>query len=225
MKPISLLSMGILLFIRCGYAQPSVSSYSILKATIESRRLEFQDRHAKTDGYAKKKVINEARDYLFSVIINDMFDAWYGTPWDFNGTTTTPGQGTIACGYFVTTVLQDAGFEIPRVKWAQEASETMIMHMTTDIKRFSNRPVDEVSNYLKQKGDGLYIVGLDVHTGFIFKSGDTIRFVHSNYYNPDVGVMAQDLDSYNPFQNSSYRVVGKILGDEMMRKWILGIPF
>jgi hypothetical protein len=49
--------------------------------------------------------------------------------------------------------------------------------------------------------------------------------VYSNYYNPDVGVMSQDLNSYNPLSNSSYRVVGKILGDEMMVNWIEVIKY
>jgi hypothetical protein len=36
------------------------------------------------------------------------------------------------------------------------------------------------------------------------------------------GVMAKELDIHNPFKDSKYRVVGKILDDEMMKSWILG---
>ena len=31
-------------------------------------------------------------------------DEWMGTPWDFSGTSQVPRKGSIACGYFVSTV-------------------------------------------------------------------------------------------------------------------------
>lgn len=215
----------LLLTTSCNRAQTISISYSEIKEKIENKRLEFQSSYHIADSTEKTKLIADARAYVFEMITGEIYDSWYGTPWDFNGTTTIPGTGTIACGYFVTTVLQDAGFNIPRVKWAQLASETFILKMTNDVKRFRNRPVEEVIDYLNQQGDGLYVTGLDIHTGFIYKSGETLLFVHSNYYEPETGVMAQPLDSHNPLNNSSYRIIGKLLGDEMMKNWILGIAY
>ncbi len=209
----------------CGSAQIQLRPYEELKAEILQKQKSYQLKFEAADSAGKKVLVQDARKYVFEKITGEIYDAWYGTPWDFDGTTTIPGKGKIACGYFVTTVLRDAGFQIPRVKWAQQASENIILNMTDDVKRFRNRSVEEVINYINQKGDGLYIVGLDLHVGFIYKSGNTIQFVHSNYYNPDIGVMSQDLDSYNPLSNSSYRVVGKILDDEMMENWIQGIKY
>lgn len=205
----------------CADAQNNARPYDEIKNAISLKRNAFQTAYETADSAGKIAIINEARLYVFNMIKGEIFEAWYGTPWDFDGTTTIPGKGKIACGYFVTTVIRDAGFQIPRVQWAQQASENIILNMTKDVKRFRNRPVEDVMNYIDQKGDGLYIVGLDLHVGFIYKSGNTIQFVHSNYYNPDVGVMSQDLNSYNPLSNSSYRVIGKILGDEMMVNWIM----
>ena len=65
-------------------------------------------------------MITTARAYLLTAI-DAHFEHWKGTPWDFNGTTRIPGQGTIACGYFVTTALQDAGFDLPRYRCGQMA--------------------------------------------------------------------------------------------------------
>ncbi|HEY1086629.1 MAG TPA: hypothetical protein VGE37_03005, partial [Archangium sp.] len=51
-----------------------------------------------------------ARSTLLSYLEASAFPAWAGTVWDFNGTSTVPGEGKIACGYDVTTVLEQAGF-------------------------------------------------------------------------------------------------------------------
>lgn len=218
-----LISFSILLS-SCSSPQPKsgFESYESLKVHTKNYQASLQQEYKKGNDLQKKKIITGAKDSILKLIINEYFNYWKGTAWDFNGTTKEPKKGKIACGYFVTTVLQDAGFDIPRVKWAQVASETMIKAMTKDIKRYSNKPVSIIEKYIKQKGKGLYVVGLDSHTGFIFNDGEKVRFVHSNYYKADIGVMEQELDSNNPLKDSKYRVIGKILDDKMMEKWVLG---
>ena len=202
-------------------ASSSPISYTEIKSKITSEQQRLHDAYL-VDGNNKDSLINVSRAYIFGEIINSVFPAWFGTPWAFNGTTTQPKTDSIACGYFVTTVLRDAGFKIPRVKWAQMASETMILRMTSDIKRYSNIPAENVIVEIKTRGPGLYVVGLDLHVGFIYYDDKTIQFVHSNYYQPDIGVMAEEPIGVNPFYYSKYRVVGKILGDKMMTAWLTG---
>lgn len=196
-------------------------SYTEIKSKIISEQQRLHDAYL-VDGNNKDSLIKVSRAYIFGEITNSLFPAWFGTPWAFNGTTTQPKTDSIACGYFVTTVLRDAGFKIPRVKWAQMASETMILRMTTDIKRYSNVPAEKVIAEIKTRGPGLYVVGLDLHVGFIYYDAKTIQFVHSNYYQPDIGVMAEEPIGVNPFYYSKYRVVGKILDDKMMTAWLAG---
>jgi len=172
------------------------------------------------DSLHKSIVVDSVRKYLLRTIINEIFPPWYGTPWDFYGTSRIPGSGTIACGYFVTGILTDAGFDIPRVKWAQLASEEIIKRISRDLKRFSDRPVEEVIAYIKSRPNGLYVVGLDHHVGFIFKYNTLVRFVHSNYYHQYIGVMSEELDSENPLKDSHYRIVGRIMEDKMIISWI-----
>jgi hypothetical protein len=117
--------------------------------------------------------------------------------------------------------LLHSGFNIPRATWAQLAAEAIVKKMTTDIKRFSNRPVSEVEDYIDGRDDGLYVVGLDCHVGFIYKKGNKIKFVHSSYYKKEVGVMSENLDTKNPLKDSKYRVVGRLLDDDMMKKWLM----
>jgi len=206
--------------------QPPDKSYSELVADINAKKIEFSRLYERTDLKGQAKVITDARGYLFGIISTDVFNFWYGTKWDFSGMTRVPGKGNIACGYFVTNVLTDAGFKIPRIKWAQSASEVFISRLAKmDIARFSNKTVAEVEAWLKKTGDGIYLVGLDSHTGFIVVKSNSIKFIHSNYYQREIGVMSQQINSDNPFKDSNYRVIGKLLSDEMMRNWITGFVY
>ncbi len=196
------------------------ANYTKLKQQILNIRDSLHSSYILADSQSAISIINFSRSYIFETITNDIFNYWYGTPWDFNGQTRIPGQGTIACGYFVTGVLSDAGFNVPRVAWAQLASEVFIRKLTTDVKVFSNKPIEEVKAYVEKRPDGLYIVGLDTHVGFIYMKNDTIKFVHSNYYQPSIGVMAQDFETDNPLNDSKYRVLGRLFDEQMIRNWI-----
>lgn len=204
------------------FAGPDTLAYTALLSRIEADRQGFARSYTTADSACRAELVDRARSYLLTTIGNDLFDRWYGTRWDFNGTTRTPGEGTIACGYFVTTILQDAGFRLPRVKWAQLAAEPMILKMAPSAKRFRDRSIAEVEAWLAENGDGLYAVGLDNHVGFILRSGGTSRFVHSSFYGAGLGVMNEALDGETPFLISRYRVIGRLLDDAMVRKWIEG---
>ncbi|WP_045471112.1 hypothetical protein [Winogradskyella sp. PG-2] len=69
----------------------------------------------------KNKAIDSASKYIYSKLLNDIVPHWYDTPWDFNGHTSTPNNGEIACGYFVSSTLKHLGFNLNRYKMAQAA--------------------------------------------------------------------------------------------------------
>ena len=200
----------------------NLPAYEDLVSSVEKERVVFEKEYKQADESERSKIEEKASSYLLEKITHDFFDQWQGTEWDFNGTTRTPRKGKIACGYFITTVLSDAGFKIPRVKWAQQASEYYITRMTSDVKRFSNQSSETMKNYFLKQPDGLYVVGLDNHVGFVYKSGKEVTFTHASYYDPKIGVQTEELIGDNPFAKSAYRVVGRILNKEMIRKWILG---
>jgi hypothetical protein len=197
-------------------------TYEELKASVEKKRVVFREEYAGADESARSKIIEKAGTYLLTTITEDFFDQWEGTEWDFNGTTRTPRKGKIACGYFITTVLLDAGFKIPRVKWAQQASEYYITRFSSEVERFSNQTPESMKSYFLKHPDALYIAGLDNHVGFVYKSGDEVTFTHASYYDPKIGVQTESLIGDNPFAKSAYRVVGRVLDKEMIKKWILG---
>lgn len=160
-------------------------------------------------------------------LVDQVFPAWYGTPWDFYGTTLVPGEGAIACGYFVTTALLQVGLRIARVTLADQPSEMMIKNLVTPgaIKRFSDAPVARVAGAIRAWGGGLYLVGLDRHTGFVVNRSGELRFVHSSYYEDQMQVVSQPFAETSPLTDSRYRVFGKLLGDDMILRWIRGETF
>jgi len=82
-------------------------TYAQVLADIASRRESLADRFRRAASpEAKSAALRAARDALVRAVDAEIFPFWYGTEWDFNGTTQQPGTGRIACGYFVSTVLQ-----------------------------------------------------------------------------------------------------------------------
>lgn len=208
------------------YGQSTTSAYSSLIQKIESKRLDFKKSYDEVNSSKRDSLITQAKDYLKETLTQEVFPHWYGTPWDFNGHTRIPNKGKIACGYFVTNTLSDMGFNIPRIKWAQSASEVFIKQLAdSGIKRFLNKSITEIEAYLKKEGVGVYLVGLDYHTGFVVVEKDSIRFVHSSYYRPEIGVMSESIRTRNPLYDSKYRVFGKLFSNEMVRNWINGTDY
>ena len=195
-------------------------SYDDFKASIIATREKINAQYIAADSSGKDSLIKYSQEFLRN-ITQEIFTYWYKTQWDFNGITQTPGQGKIACGYFVTTVIRDVGFDIPRSTWGQLASETMIKKLNPSVKKYSGKSIDVVIDYFKNRPDGMYIVGMDTHVGFVSKEGKQIKFIHSNYYQPTIGVMSQNLKGDNPLNDASYRVIGQIFQYEMAKKWIL----
>jgi hypothetical protein len=116
--------------------KPSVIAainYDSCKTAIKINKQKFKAVWSSLPKTAKEKVFTDA-------VTETIIPAWIGTAWDFNGITETPQKGNIACGYFVTTVLRDAGLPIARVKLAQCASGQMITSLVQSkyISHYSN---------------------------------------------------------------------------------------
>ncbi|HBS88974.1 MAG: hypothetical protein A2W91_05975 [Bacteroidetes bacterium GWF2_38_335] len=165
-----------------------------------------------------RKGLKEKKELLFKIISEEMPDYWIGTKWDFNGTTRTPGDGEIACGYFVTTVLFDAGFEIERVKLAQQVSSVMIEKLTVNIKRTGN--IETLKEYISGQPDhSVFIIGLDFHTGFITRDGSNFYFIHSNYIRKK-GVQKELIDFSSALKASKSFMIGNLSENEkLVESW------
>jgi len=204
-----------------------VSTYHLVTEKIEHERagLSLRYRRAASDSERESTLVQARESFLSSV--SNIFPYWYGTVWDFHGTTETPGKGKIACGYFVSTVLRDLGLKVQRTKLAQQASENIILSLTTNdhIKRFRESPLNKFVEEVKALGAGLYVVGLDVHVGFILNTGDDVFFVHSSYGAPYCVVKERAAES-RILGSSRYRVLGKLSDDDnLILKWLKADQF
>lgn len=170
----------------------------------------------------KQATFFEIQQSFVSNMDKRIFKYWYGTKWDFNGTTENPNEGKIACGYFVTTTLRDIGVPINRVKMAQCASEEMINSLTGKkyIYHFSSMSLADFEKKIKKKGNGLYVIGLDNHTGFVSISNEGNYFIHASGWFP-FKVIKEILGKSSVLGKSKYRVVGKISDDrDFLNKWL-----
>lgn len=154
--------------------------------------------------------VPEKQERFFTFINTDVPNYWIGTKWDFNGTTRTPQNGTIACGYFVTTILDDFGIKLKRTQLAQQVSSVMITTLceSKSIKRFCK--IEQVETYLNGRNtEEIFIVGLDFHTGFIIKDNAKLYFLHSNYIGKE-GVVKEEIRNSKALLNSKSFMIGSV---------------
>ncbi|MGC6467236.1 MAG: hypothetical protein ACON38_13400 [Akkermansiaceae bacterium] len=204
---------------------PDPVRYQELIKELEAKRLDLskQYQQART-AQDITRVIRDSRKTL-DEFLPAMMRCWLGTDWDLNGTCSTPGSGKIACGYFVSTILQDAGFKVERYKLAQQASQKIIgtflprnqMHVR------AGKSYDDFLQEVVSRGPGIRIVGLDKHVAFLVVQEDSsIRFIHSSGGEPYC-VVDEGRHNATALKNSKYRVTGEITGnDDVIHRWLIG---
>jgi hypothetical protein len=209
------------LFAATALADPPPHSYAGAIQALHARQVELAARFA-ADPAARPAIRDDARAIALEGITEDLIPAWYGTAWDFYGTTETPGEGEIACGYFVSTVLRDAGFAVERFKLAQQASEYIVLTLVPrdDVRRFRNRPAADPIAAIAAEDPGLWLVGLDNHVGFLWNDGRTVQMCHSSYLGEAVATC--ETAATSPAFESHYRVIGRLLEDPMIDAWLTG---
>lgn len=195
--------------------------YAEVLAEVAARREDLGARWGKP-GADRKALRREARAAVLQALTGELLPAWYGTPWEFYGATQRPGTGSIACGYLVSTVLEHAGFRVERVRMAQQPAEYIVKTLVPPRRtwRFRDRPVSEVVDRVRSEGEGLYLVGLDYHVGFLWNDGAKVWMCHSSYLGT-AEVLCEDALA-SPAMLSRYHVVGRLFEDGMMEAWLEG---
>lgn len=200
------------------------ASYLQLMERVNAQASAIKTRYATANDSVRSLLEAEANDLLFHSLTDSagVFDHWMGTAWDFNGITTEPLKDAIACGYFVSTPLQQLGFNLNRYRLAQQYSHSIVNSLcaTGSIKKYND--IEKVLQRVKSKADQLYVVGLDYHVGFLANIKGEAWFIHSDFYTVQV-VKEKAADS--PALNSSQLfVLGNLLGDNhvLVQKWLKG---
>jgi hypothetical protein len=198
----------------------TVSNYSSTKQKVENERLALKTKY--NDSTNKVQTLEEARKLVTEYLYQDIFNHWYTTKWSFEGHTETPKQGTIACGYFVSTTLRDVGFNLNRYKLAQKSpeDESKVIACGTSIEKLQNVSKQELKKYFLKQIDGIYFIGLDFHVGYIYKNNQEVYFIHSNYIE-NKGVMKETIENSKAIVSSKYFIVSITHNDNLIKKWLL----
>lgn len=206
---------------------PDAAKWRLLSTDLQRWRLHYATLYRSAGSAAEKNaVIADARE-LLEHSLPEMMRCWLGTPWDFNGTATEPGGGKIACGYFVTTVLKEADFEIERNTLAQQASQQIIRtFVPQDELRIRVGVPYKTFRFETMRGKpGIYLIGLDKHVGFVVVKDQEFRFIHSSGSQPWC-VVDESSELALVLERSNYRVLGNITGnDDVIRRWLMGEKF
>jgi hypothetical protein len=172
----------------------------------------------------RRRVIERDARIIVEFMMPEMMRCWLGTGYDFNGTAEKPGQGKIACGYFVSTVLRDAGFRVNRYKLAQQPSQNILRSFLEgeDCLLKVGEEYETYADWVESLDEGIYLIGLDTHVGFIVNRSDGIRFLHSSGAR-SAGVVEEDRDNAGAIKRSNWRMLGSFSGDSgVIRNWLLG---
>jgi hypothetical protein len=199
-------------------------TYDASRAAAETRRLELAARWQSAPVTGKPAVLREAATALSDTIGRNLAPFWYGTPWDFNGTSQTPGQGCIACGYFVSTLLKHSGMNVERVRLAQQASQNIILTLTAApyLYKGHGMRLEAFAAKIKALGPGLSIVGLDNHVGILWHDGSELWFLHSTVAETR-DVIKERASESRVLANSKYRIAGQITADPaLIEAWLTG---
>jgi hypothetical protein len=221
----------LMLFFSCSFSNKEepkdpVKSYDLVKTGIGLQKKKFREQYeAALSQTEKKKILSEAGKYLHKTLLDTIFPYWYGTEWDFNGYTDKPGEGLVACGYFVSTPLRHCGFNLNRFKVAQQASLAIVKIVSCGDSVLSYRGMNSQEFLQKTKGklkDGLYVVGLDNHTGFLLYEKGEVYFIHSSYLDPG-SVVREKASGSMALGTSQVFVLCNISSNvKLIKKWIMG---
>ncbi|MES2477234.1 MAG: hypothetical protein V4640_15725 [Verrucomicrobiota bacterium] len=202
--------------------QPDPEKYATLKKDLERWRKDLAGRHAKAADAKERAVVEADARIILERALPAMMRCWLGTKYDFNGTADGPGNGKIACGYFVATVLKDAGFKVDRYQLARQASENILR--TFLPKEVCILTVDQ--DYQKFAADvakrepGVYIVGLDTHVAFIVVRDGEFRFIHASGSKPWC-VVEENAEEAGVLRRSSWRMLGNLTQESrVIRQWL-----
>lgn len=206
---------------------PDPVAYEQLKTQLANERSQLQQAFINAETAAEQEAVLDDASVLLERMMPQLMRCWLGTPWDFNGTATIPGEGKIACGYYVSVIMRDAGFKVQRIKLAQQPSQRILRTFVPTKKDYwvsGGMPYDEYATRISGKYEGINIVGLDKHVAFVVVKNGELRFVHSG------GLLRKVVDESkedaHALKVSNYRVIGNLSRNRaMLQKWVLDDDF
>jgi len=192
-------------------------SYGTTRADIKHLRNRLGHEAVATDSLSQ--AFTEA-------LLNKIIPYWYGTPWSFEGHTARPGEGTVACGYFVSTTLAHLGLNLNRYRLAQRSPlrEAQTLALGTEIIEV-NAPVTNTAIHQIDSltTEGIYFIGFDQsHVGYLLKRRGEVFLLHSDY-NSTFGVKVEPIGesvTFGLFER--FYLVPLSKNEALLRRWLNG---
>jgi len=203
---------------------------------VSARRADLGARYASARGSrARAAIRDEARSFIVETLRRQIFPAWMGMPSGGGRTSTAslphePGM-YISCSYFLTAALQNAGLVLEsRTRFAQAPAswiQRALLPAGVPVHRYGNiTPAELERRLVDNLGDGLYVVGLDIHVGFIDVRDGRATFVHSSYTPPGT-VVDEPVVTSEAIANSQrkgYWVSPLFRDDRLVDLWLRRTP-
>lgn len=192
-------------------------TYASVKKSIISKRNSLVSKELRTDSIAK----------LFKrSLVNRIIPFWAGTPWTFEGHTSIPNKGEIACGYFVSTTLKHIGVNLNRYKLAQQSpiNEAKSLALDGNIIKVNEASMKENTATIKKKiKEGIHFLGLgESHVGFILKEKGELYIIHSNFVG-DNGVEIELFEFSDVVVPYTWFYIVELSSNEtFLKNWIKG---
>ncbi len=216
--------LTILVIIRCSFSYelltfPDTTPYEQKKQLLRQKHTELSTL------YDREEISIDSVGKAFEIMmVNELIPYWYGLPWEFHGHSNSPDSGTVACGYFVSTTLKHLGVNVNRYRLAQQSAKNEIKSLlgtNGKIHYFQNSDSVE-EKMMETLSDGLYVVGLDFHVGFILKKEKELYFIHSNYRFPAMVIFESVTDSDTFHESKSFYIGGISKSTWFMKRWLQG---
>ena len=171
------------------------------------------------------RITEDSLSHLFTNLLTEqIIPHWLGTPWSFEGHTSVPGSGEIACGYFVSTTLKDMGFNLDRYKFAQQLPihEAKTLALGNPLLEINNNSTDERIAILRDTlKEGIYFLGFDQnHVGYIQKKNKDLFVIHSNFIGGE-GVVIERIEDSQVFSYYTRIYIADISRNKsLLSKWM-----
>ena len=171
------------------------------------------------------RITEDSLSHLFTNLLTEqIIPHWLGTPWSFEGHTSIPREGEIACGYFVSTTLKDVGFNLDRYKFAQQLPihEAKPLALAKPLLEINRNSTNERNAILRDTlKEGIYFLGFDQnHVGYIQKKNSDLFVIHSNYIGSE-GVVIEGIEDSQVFSYYSRIYIADISRNRaLLTKWV-----
>ncbi|WP_299903007.1 hypothetical protein [uncultured Aquimarina sp.] len=197
-------------------ASDTLKNYQEIKNNIKQQKANYT-----------KSSTNSLSTLFKSSLLHRILPHWEGTEWSFEGHTSIPKKGKIACGYFVSTTLKHIGVNLNRYKLAQQSPflEAKSLALDSDPIEISENSVNEnITKIRKNLKEGIHFIGFDSsHVGYILKENEQLYLIHSNYIDSK-GVEIEKIENSIVFASYDKFYLSELSTNEnFLKHWIQGI--